>query len=330
MFTRTDLESLYQSIAGMKVLVIGDVMIDAYLWGKVDRISPEAPVPVVSMTKRESRLGGAANVALNIMAMGAEPIICAVIGDDDRKIEFDGLLDKRGFSKEGIIYDGSRPTTVKTRVISQGQHLLRVDEEVTRDLDEKVEAEFIRRIASLVETQKPEVIIFEDYNKGVLTPNVIKEVIRIASEKNIPTTVDPKKENFFAYKGVTLFKPNLKELREGLKLEFDKQDFDALKDGIKKLEEELGNQLSFVTLSELGVVMKDGDQFHHIPAHSREILDVSGAGDTVISLAALCLAKGWDPKHIAALSNLAGGQVCEKVGVVPVNKDQLFEEAMKL
>jgi D-glycero-beta-D-manno-heptose-7-phosphate kinase len=322
MFSSSQIDQAYAAFSKMNVLVIGDVMIDAYLWGKVDRISPEAPVPVVSMTQRESRLGGAANVALNIMAMGATPIICSVVGDDDRRAEFDELLKKRGFSTDGIVYSPERVTTVKTRIISQGHHLLRVDEEMTTELKDETAQALIDKIKALISAHKIDVIIFEDYNKGVLSSKVIKE--------GIPTTVDPKKDNFFEYQGVTLFKPNLKELKEGLKVEFDKSDFNALKSSITSLENELGNKFSLVTLSELGVVIKDGSKFIHIPAHSREILDVSGAGDTVISIASLCLAKGWNSQEIAAISNLAGGQVCEKVGVVPVDKAQLKSEALKL
>lgn len=324
------IDLLFETIDQMKALVIGDVMIDAYLWGKVDRISPEAPVPVVSMTERESRLGGAANVALNVMAMGATPIICSVIGDDDRRPEFDQLLDKRGFSKDGIIYASGRSTTVKTRVISQGQHLLRVDEEDTSALAHDIAQKLIEKVERLINEQKPKVIIFEDYNKGVLTPEVIAGVIAAARAANIPVTVDPKKEHFFEYIGVDLFKPNLKELREGLKLELRSGDLGQIEEALDLLKERLHNKLSFVTLSDHGVAMKADKELYHTPAHPREILDVSGAGDTVISVASLCLAAGWSPEHIAALSNLAGGQVCEKVGVVPVDKEQLRKEALKL
>jgi len=330
MFSNSQIDQAYQAFSKMKVLVIGDVMIDAYLWGKVDRISPEAPVPVVSMTKRESRLGGAANVALNIMAMGATPIICSVVGDDEKRAEFDALLEKRGFSTSGIVYAPERVTTVKTRIISQGHHLLRVDEEITTELKSDTANLLIGKIKKHIDSKTIDVIIFEDYNKGVLTAQVISEVIALATKAGIPTTVDPKKDNFFEYQGVTLFKPNLKELKEGLKVEFNKSDLGALESSISKLEGKLKNKYSLVTLSELGVVVKDGAEFTHIPAHSREILDVSGAGDTVISIASLCLAQGWNAKEIAAISNLAGGQVCEKVGVVPIDKEQLKTEALKL
>jgi D-glycero-beta-D-manno-heptose-7-phosphate kinase len=218
-------------------------------------------------------------------------------------------------------------TTVKTRVISQGHHLLRVDEEITTPLSATDERHLLDCIRNIINKQKIDVIIFEDYNKGVLTEKVISSVIGWAGEKGIPTTVDPKKDNFFAYKGVTLFKPNLKELREGLKVEFVKGDFDRLKMSINQLQEVLGNQITMVTLSELGVMSHDEKGFYHEKAHHREILDVSGAGDTVISVASLALAAGADTKTFTSLANLAGGLVCEKVGVVPVDKVLLRDEA---
>jgi rfaE bifunctional protein kinase chain/domain len=314
----------------MNVIVIGDVMIDAYLWGKVDRISPEAPVPVVAINQKENRLGGAANVALNLKTLGANPIICSVIGDDERKDEFAALLENNGFSQAGIIHAKNRITTIKTRVISQGHHLLRIDEEMSSAISESYEDALIARVAQLINTEKIDVIIFEDYNKGVLTKKVIKEVIALANAAGIPTAVDPKKDNFFEYKNVSLFKPNLKELREGLKLDFDKKNKSELITAVAQLESHLNNKISLVTLSELGVLVKESEKITLIPAHLREILDVSGAGDTVISVAALCLAANIETENLAALSNLAGGLVCEKVGVVPINKEQLLKEAMRL
>mgnify|MGYP002632162353 CR=1 FL=1 len=314
----------------MKVLVVGDVMVDSYLWGKVDRISPEAPVPVISMTKRESRLGGAANVARNVMALGADPIICSVIGDDDHKALFMELLNDHGFSNEGIVMSKNRRTTIKTRVISQDQHVLRVDEEDTHNLTSADENALIAKVSSALQGGDIDVIILEDYNKGVLTPKVIKKVIALANENNVPTTVDPKKENFFAFVNCTLFKPNLKELVEGTKIDFKKSDREALLRAVIQVESKLRNKLSLITMSEQGVFVKSGDDFEVLPAHPRKIIDVSGAGDTVISVASLALAAGTSPTFIAALSNLAGGLVCEQVGVVPIQSTQLLEEAAGL
>lgn len=325
-----NLSRIFDSFNDLTVLVVGDVMIDSYYWGRVNRISPEAPVPVVSIENKESRLGGAANVALNLMTMGARPVICSVIGSDNRNQEFYDLLKSRNFSREGIIESKERVTTVKTRVISGGHHMLRVDEEVTTPLSKADEDAFLERFRKVVKEQKPAVIVFEDYNKGVLTKGVIEKVISIARAQKIPTTVDPKKENFFEYKNVTLFKPNLKELREGLNKTLPAGDFKALGKAIDQLEKKLNNRISLVTLSEHGVFVKFDGREKQIPAHLREIMDVSGAGDTVIGVASLALAAGMDPEDIAELSNLAGGLVCEKVGVVPIDKALLLREALKL
>lgn len=325
---KDQLDQLFNAFNQLTVLVIGDVMIDAYYWGKVERISPEAPVPVVQVNKKENRLGGAANVALNVKSMGAKAIICSVVGDGSKGDIFRTTLKENGFSTEGIIDSPSRMTTVKTRVISQGHHLIRVDEEMTAPLSSTDQTHLLDCIYSILERQKVDVIIFEDYNKGVLTTDVIRKVQEEATKRNIPTTVDPKKDNFFAYQGCTLFKPNLKELREGLQIDFDKNDEQALAGAIGQLTSHLNNAMTMVTLSELGVAVHSGSQKLRIPAHQREIMDVSGAGDTVIAVASLVLAAGGDPATMAALSNLAGGLVCEKVGVVPIDKKQLHLEAV--
>jgi rfaE bifunctional protein kinase chain/domain len=326
----SEINQLFQKFEHMNAWVIGDVMIDAYYWGHVNRISPEAPVPVVEVSEKDERLGGAANVALNMLALGATPLILSVVGKDEKGEVIQRLLDKRGFSNEGILASTERPTTVKTRVISGGQHMMRVDEETTAALSVKEESAFIELVIQLFETHTPDVIVLEDYNKGVLTGKVISTVIAEANSRGIPTTVDPKKDNFFSYKDCSLFKPNLKELREGTKIDFDKNDTQALLGAISAMEAKLNNGLSLVTLSELGVLIKQGNEHFAIPAHRREIVDVSGAGDTVISVASLALAAGANPKLIAGLSNLAGGMVCEKTGVVPIDKDKLKAEAERL
>ncbi len=323
------LREAFDKFDDLTVMVIGDVMVDSYLWGKVDRISPEAPVPIVRVTKKENRLGGAANVALNVASLGAKPLICAVAGRDSSGEIMTQLMEEGGMSSAGVVHSADRPTTVKTRVISQDQHIVRVDEESLAPLNEREETEFLSRVKSLIETQAPNVILFEDYNKGVLTPNVITGVIEMAKEHDIPTTVDPKKDNFFAYQGVTLYKPNLKELTEGLKVDIDKSDLETLKSAVNELEDRIGNEISLITLSELGVFVQGRGVSTRIPAHIRNISDVSGAGDTVISVASIGLALGLDIETIASLANLSGGLVCEKVGVVPIDKQQLLEEAIK-
>ena len=327
---KVNLTNLFNQFNDLNVLIIGDVMIDAYYWGKVDRISPEAPVPIVAVEKSEKRLGGAANVALNIQAMGANAILCAPVGDDKSGEDFIQLLNDNELPTEGILQIEDRITTEKTRIIGNNFQMLRVDNETTEVINEHQTHQFISKVESLINSHKIDVIIFEDYDKGAITANLIGQVVEMANQKGIPTTVDPKKRNFTSFKNVTLFKPNLKELKEGLKIEFNKKNKVALENAIDQLESILNNKQTLITLSELGVYIKNGSEKHHIAAHHRSITDVSGAGDTVISVASLCLALDMPSSVIAELSNLAGGLVCEKVGVVSIQKDQLLKEAIEL
>ncbi len=319
----------FSSFTNQNVLIIGDVMIDSYMWGAVERISPEAPVPVFSVTKKEHRLGGAANVGLNIRALGATAVMCAYIGDDANGDIFKSLLKKRGMTHDGIIVSTERKTTVKTRVIGGNQHLLRVDDEETAPINKEQEKLFNIHIDKLFLKYDFNSIIFEDYDKGNITPGIINYVVKKANAKNIPTLVDPKKRNFLEYKGVTLFKPNFIEICEGLKLDIPKGDFKALHNAAGVLIKQLAVKHVMVTLSELGVFISENGKFYNIPAQIRDIADVSGAGDTVISVAACCLAAGLSADKVATIANIAGGLVCEKVGVVPVNKDVLLNEAIK-
>ncbi len=321
----TALEETFERFNELKALIVGDVMIDAYIWGRVDRISPEAPVPIVQVSHREKRLGGAANVALNVQAMGATPLLCSVVGDDPEARLLEELLKKRGISEEGIIKSPNRITTVKERVLSGSQHILRVDSEHDNNLLAEEESLLLERIHKLL--PRCQVVIFEDYDKGTITPAIIRETIRLARKLNIPTVVDPKKRNFFAYEQATLFKPNLKELREGLKLDFARDDQAALEDAVVALKRKLQLEYALITLSERGVYLDGPEEHFLLPAHVRSISDVSGAGDTVVSIAALALALGLQPRMLAALANLGGGLVCEHVGVVPIDKARLYEEA---
>lgn len=323
-------KDLFDKFNGLQILVIGDVMLDAYVMGKVNRISPEAPVPIVSLENEDARIGGAGNVALNLLALGAKPIICGVIGEDSSGDKLLNLFEKNGISTDGLVKSIARKTTVKTRVISNKQQLLRIDSESTFPLLESEEIKLNNTIQNII-NQGIDGIIFEDYNKGVLTDSVIQNTIKIAKEKDIPTAVDPKKENFLSYKGVSLFKPNLKELKEGLNLNFDfNSNKDLFEKGIEVLEEKLQNKISFVTLSENGVFIKNQTEKYYLPAHMRSISDVSGAGDTVIAVATLCLISGASTKQIAEISNLAGGLVCEKSGVVSISKNELLKEVSEL
>lgn len=335
MFIKENLNQLFDSFNNLKILVIGDIMLDSYVWGKVDRISPEAPVPIVAIQKRINKLGGAANVALNLKALGAEPIICSMIGDDQKGLELIDVLRVESLTAEGIIKSADRITTTKFRVIGNNTQMLRVDEEDTHDLNIDEETKLLTKVKVLIESQKIDAIIFQDYNKGNLSKTVINELLKIADKEGIITTVDPKSKNFFEFKKVSLFKPNLKELQEGLGVFIEDVSYENISLLADKLNKELNAKMIMTTLSEHGVFIcsatkgkKSKSQI--IPAHKRSISDVSGAGDTVISVATLCLVLKQKMNQIAALSNLAGGIVCEEVGVTPINKSRLLDEAIKL
>lgn len=328
------LKELFEDFSKQNILIIGDVMIDSYLWGKVDRISPEAPVPIVSLRKRESRMGGAANVALNIQSMGANPILCSVIGQDDKSHVFFDLMQKQGLDTRGILTSPDRITTTKFRIIGNNAQMLRVDEETEKSLSEEETLGLVDRIAEYVEQASVGAIVFEDYDKGVISPLLIDKVVQMAQSRKIPVVVDPKKKNFMNYRGVTLFKPNLKELREGLKLDEELHSMEQIGAAVQLLQQKLEVQTALATLSEKGVYFShqnaDGSFVTgNISAHVRDIADVSGAGDTVISIIALCMASRTSVELMAKLANLAGGLVCEYVGVVPVNREKLFLEAVK-
>ena len=332
------IQDIFPKIAQEKILIIGDVMIDSYMWGSVTRISPEAPVPVVSITKREQRLGGAANVALNIEAMGATPIICSVLGNDDFGKTFQQLMYNNGMDRRGIISSDNRMTTVKSRVIGNNMHIVRVDEESTHPLSTIEEDELIDRVRRIVKSMPVDAIIFQDYDKGNITPRVINEVTDMAQRKKILTTVDPKHRNFSAFHDVGLFKPNLKELKEGLNIDIDDSSDEALYAGLRQaaisLHERQHTGIVLITLSSKGMYACD---FRHgepqdicVPARLRTISDVSGAGDTVISVITLALAAGLPLPEAVQCANIAGGIVCEQVGVVPINRNRLKDEMATL
>jgi D-glycero-beta-D-manno-heptose-7-phosphate kinase len=322
------IREIFSHFSGVKVLIIGDVMIDAYLQGKVDRISPEAPVPVVTLNSRTNMLGGAANVALNIKALGAVPVLCSVIGDDTQAEEFLNLLKKEEILPEGIIRAGNRITTTKYRIIGNKMQMLRMDDETDTDISAAQQEELLLKVRKLLEEHQPSVIIIEDYNKGVLTRDVISGIIGMASSLNIPTVVDPKKKNFESYKNITLFKPNLKEIREGLKIDVDPASEESLAKAAGMIHELQKVEMVMITLSEEGVFISSNGVHKRIKAHVRPIADVSGAGDTVISVAALCISQHLKAEEIAVLSNLAGGIVCEQVGVIPIHLQTLLREAI--
>jgi rfaE bifunctional protein kinase chain/domain len=322
------IHQVFNDFNTVKATVLGDIMLDAYFFGKVDRISPEAPVPVVSVTSKERRAGGAANVAFNLKNLGAQVSICAVVGNDLEGEFLRTLFEEKRINTDGLVLDYDRQTTVKTRVIGNQQQVLRVDEEDTHPHDISVEDQLIVLLKESL--SDCDVLVIEDYNKGLLSERIIQSALSLAKKKNIPVVVDPKKENFLAYKGVALFKPNRKELKEGLNLESNLDNRAEIETAVRSLNKQLQSDRIMLTLSEDGTVIFQDDTFHHFPAHPRKIRDVSGAGDSVISVAALCVALNLAPQMTAELSNLAGGLVCEKVGVIPIDRDQLFTEALEL
>lgn len=317
---------VFQSFSKLRVLIIGDVMVDSYIWGVVERISPEAPVPVVQVTRRDNRLGGAANVALNIQALGATPVLCALVGEDDNGKLLRQMLEEKQLTRDGIVVSTSRPTTVKARVIAAHQHVVRIDQESDKAASAGEEAELLARVERLL--HGCDVVVFEDYDKGVITPGLIAQTVKWAKAKHIPTVVDPKKRNFLHYSGVTLFKPNVKEMRDGLKIELDPSDDRSVRASVQQLKQRLSVEGVMLTMSEHGVYIDHNGVQKAQPAHKREIADVSGAGDTVVSIAALCVGLHRSAEEIAFLANLGGGLVCQHVGVVPIDRKELLDEAM--
>ena len=324
---KTELQKVFEDMDSLHVVVVGDVMLDNYWWGNVDRISPEAPVPVLSVTKRESRLGGAANVALNCKSLGAKVALASIVGDDSEGSALIKLASEAGIDTSLVIKTWRRPTTTKTRVLSRNQQVLRIDDEVTDELYEDEEHPFIDMVLKYLQRVKPDVLIFEDYNKGLLKENVIQRITAHCKEIGIVTAVDPKKKNFLSYRDVTIFKPNLKEVREGLNILLEQTDLRELNDVHRKLNEILRHDVTFITLSEKGVFYNNGFSSAIIPSRIRNIADVSGAGDTVIATAAMVYALTKDVHLMAEISNLAGGLVCEEVGVVAIRKDKLRKES---
>ena len=313
---------------GLKALVVGDVMIDTYTKGVVERMSPEAPVPIVNAQSHFSRLGGAANVALNLKALEAEPVIFSVVGKDHFAETLLQLMQQQGLDCHGILQSPGRKTTVKHRIFDGDRQVLRIDEEDTFDLSDSEYRCLFDMIENRLRKESFNVIILQDYNKGVLSEKMIQSIIALANKDGIPVVVDPKKKNLFTYQCVTLFKPNAKELREGLGVTAETPQ--ALQQAMLTLQQRLACEYLMVTLSEQGVMILHNGQFHHISAVPRKIVDVSGAGDTVLSVAALCVVLGENAETIATLSNIAGGLVCESAGVLPIDKGRFQQEIQRL
>ena len=325
-----DFDKLFDSFSSIKIGVVGDVMLDTYWWGKVDRISPEAPVPVVSVTKREQRIGGAGNVALNLQSLGAAVSVISVMGHDGDGLQLTELLNRHSIDTRYLLQSEDRVTTNKIRIISRNQHMMRLDAEITQALNAEDEKKLLKSFGEYIEKEKPGIVILEDYNKGVLTETAISAIISLCKTNNILTAVDPKRKNFFAYRQADIFKPNLHEAKEALNILAEDVSTHLLEQIHTALFAQLHHDVSFVTLSEKGVYYQDAGEKALIPTHIRSIADVSGAGDTVIAVASLVYAATRNKRLMAEMANIAGGLVCEEVGTVAIDKGKLLEECKKL
>lgn len=324
---KQEIEAFFGQLNQLKVVVVGDVMVDAYAWGFTERMSPEAPVPVVQIKQTENRPGGAANVALNLAALGVQVALVSLVGSDVAAQNLIQLLEAEGIATSGLVQSVERPTTIKTRIMSGNRQLLRLDDESTADASESESAQILTAFETAL--HQADAVIFQDYDKGVLHAGNIPKLMHLCAEKGIRTAIDPKKKNFFAYHGSSLFKPNLKELGDALGTSLHKENMPAVHEAVKQLQVRLQPQAVLLTLSEAGVMYSDDHATGHLPAHIRSIADVSGAGDTVIAVAGCCLAAGLPLRQLAAIANLAGGLVCESLGVVPIKRDKLLAEALQ-
>lgn len=320
------IENVIRQLKHKKILVVGDLMIDHYIWGKVERISPEAPVPVVEVKKQEHRLGGAANVVNNLKSLGAEPFLIGVAGRDDNTSKLRNLIAQLGVSYDGIIETVSRPTTVKTRIIAHNQQVVRIDNEDSAQIDSVTENRIITKIETWLDTA--DAVIIEDYNKGMLTEKIIKYLVHESNKKGKIITVDPKFRNFFSYTDCTVFKPNLNELQKNLGIEITgDKDFEKASEKIMSL---INPKYLVITMGDKGLAVFsqqnefDGGKRYNIPTFAQEVYDVSGAGDTIISVLTLCLAAGLDIVNAAIVANHAAGAVCGKIGINPVNEEDII------
>jgi rfaE bifunctional protein kinase chain/domain len=319
-FTEQRLKELYSAIAGKHIAVVGDLMLDRYLWGTVTRISPEAPVPIVEVDYETSRLGGAANVANNIKSLGGIPILIGVAGNDPAAGILKSIMEENGFPTEGVITDERRPTTMKTRVIAHNQHVVRIDQEVKHDLSPFLQQQVLAHLRSQI--YSIDALIIEDYNKGVIAKDLIAPLIQLANDYRKIITVDPKFHNFLEYKNVTVFKPNRKEVEEALGMKFLNEKI--VEEAGKILLEKLNARYVLLTRGEKGMSLFDRDgNTTHVPTKALEVADVSGAGDTVISTLTMVLAGGGSMKEAASLANYAGGVVCGEIGIVPITLEAL-------
>ncbi|MFZ0389209.1 MAG: D-glycero-beta-D-manno-heptose-7-phosphate kinase [Calditrichia bacterium] len=325
-FTEQRLQQIIQSAAGKKILILGDLMVDEYMWGRVSRISPEAPVPIINISEEQLRLGGAANVAANLLGLNTEPVLAGVIGDDPMGKNLRRLLQGQQLSLQGVLSDPQRPTTVKTRIIGNNQHVARVDRETTERISGEMQQQLFQFFIENI--QDAGAVILQDYNKGVVAPELAERVIELANRCNVITTVDPKFENFHSFKNVTVFKPNIKETEEALAMRI-RNEADLTSAG-NILLEKLGCGAALITRGSLGMALfEKGAGSTFLATRARKVADVSGAGDTVIATLTFALCGGASIKEAVALANYAAGQVCQEVGVVAVDLPRLVKQIIK-
>lgn len=323
--TRKRLEKIFKTLQGKRILVIGDIMLDEYLVGSVTRISPEAPVPIIEIEEQHLNLGGAANVALNVSNLGCIPVLVGIIGTDAMGAAFKKLMHHKNLEVSAVIQHKSRPTTVKTRIIGHTQHIARVDREVNENIDEYDEERIYRQLKKHL--PQCSAVIFQDYNKGVLTPQLIERSINLARKHHLLITVDPKFHNFLHYKNVTVFKPNIKEAEEALAVKI--RSAHDLRNACQQLMQKLTPDCLLLTRGASGMSLMEGNgEMIHIPTRVRKVADVSGAGDTVISTLTAALNGNASYAEAATIANYAAGIVCEEVGIVPIEKQKLIKACL--
>jgi len=315
------ISKIFDKVKGKKVIIVGDAMIDSYTLGRIERESPEAPVPIINVEKEKIKLGGAANVALNIKSIGLEPVLCTIIGKDSEGQDFIRLCKKNNLNTNGVITDSSRKTTNKNRVIVDDKHIVRIDNENTHNIDKKLRDEFLEIINK--EAKTSEIIIFQDYDKGTLDRYIINDIIK--ENKHSFISVDPKNRNFFNYKNIDLFKPNLNEILEAF------NSVDSSEKNLEKISKELSTKSKInnimITFSEKGLMIQNDKENFISKTTIKEIIDVSGAGDTVISLATILFYLKLPEKFIGEMCNLAGGITCMKSGVNAIDLKELLKNA---
>ncbi len=320
-----NLLSVIPKLENRSILVVGDTMVDKFIWGKVSRISPEAPVPVVEVKSETETLGGAGNVASNITSLGAKAYIVTVIGNDSSGENMKKMLERKNINTDYIIVDSQRPTTIKTRIVASNQQVVRVDKEIKGAFSGKTEENILKNIEQSME--KVDGVIISDYAKGIVTPKVLKKIITLAKKKKVPVTVDPKIENFKKYKHITCMTPNTKEAIEGMNAQHQHivTDKDIAELG-KKILKLLQSESVLITRGERGMtIIEKNDKITHIPTRAKEVYDVTGAGDTVIATMTLALSAKYDLVTSAEIANFAAGIVVGKVGTATVTQKELIK-----